>query len=55
MAFQMGITVMASAWGGVKLDEYLQWKFPVFTVVFSLLGVTLAVYISIRDFIKKDK
>ncbi len=52
IAFQMGITVFVGAYGGVKLDEYLHWGFPVFTVVFSILSVVLAMYNSIKDFLK---
>jgi hypothetical protein len=28
-------------------------RFPVFTVLFSFLSVSLAIYISIKDFLKK--
>lgn len=52
IAFQMGITVFAGTYLGVKLDEYLDWKFPIFTILFSLLSVALAMYYSIKDFIK---
>ena len=60
IAFQMGLTVFVGAYGGVKLDEYLQWNFPVFTITLSILSVALAMYSSIKDFIKmgnkpKDK
>ncbi len=52
IAFQMGLTVFVGAYGGVKLDEYLQWGFPIFTVSFSILAVVIAMYSSIKDFIK---
>jgi len=52
IAFQMGLTVFVGAFGGVKLDEYLQWGFPIFTITFSILAVALAMYSSIKDFIK---
>ena len=55
IAFQMAIIIFGSTFGGVKLDEYLKWNFPIFTLVFSILGVVLAIYFSIRDFIKMDK
>jgi hypothetical protein len=38
--------------GGMKLDKWLGLKFPVFTVVLSLLGTGIAVYYGIRDFLK---
>ena len=48
----MGITVFAGAYGGVKLDEYLHWGFPIFTVLLSIVAVVIAMYFSIKDFIK---
>ncbi len=39
MGLQMGITIFVFAWAGVKLDEWLQLKFPIFTLVLSLAGV----------------
>ncbi|OIP00745.1 MAG: hypothetical protein AUJ98_06390 [Bacteroidetes bacterium CG2_30_33_31] len=56
MAFQMGIIVFASAFGGVKLDEYISsMDFPLFTITLTIFGVFAAVYISIKDFINTDK
>lgn len=55
MAFQMGIIVFGGSYGGVLLDRYLNWKFPVFTVTFSILSVIIAVYFFIRDLLKSDK
>jgi len=49
---QMIVIVVAGAFGGVKLDGYLKWNFPLFTLVFSLLGVSLAIYVAIKDFLK---
>lgn len=54
MAFQMGITIALGVWGGMKLDEYFPLgKFPVFTIVFSLLSVFGAMYWVIKDLLKK--
>jgi uncharacterized membrane protein YedE/YeeE len=56
MAFQMGVIILGSAWGGVELDKYLDtWEFPVFTLVFSILGVFLALYLSLKDLIKTNR
>lgn len=49
----MIVIVLAGVFGGLKLDEYLQWKIPLFTVLLSLLGVFAAVYFAIKDFLKK--
>jgi hypothetical protein len=52
LAFQMLFIILAGVFGGLKLDEGLQWRFPVFTVVVSLLAVALAIYFAIKDFLK---
>ncbi|MDF1550841.1 MAG: AtpZ/AtpI family protein [Bacteroidales bacterium] len=53
LSIQMIVIVLAGVFGGLKLDEYLQWKIPLFTVLLSLLGVFAAVYFAIKDFLKK--
>jgi len=53
MASQMAITIFLGVWGGMKLDSYFQFDTPVMTLICSLLGVTLAVYIVIRDVLRK--
>jgi hypothetical protein len=54
MAFQMGITIALGVWGGMKLDEsFPLGKFPIFTIVLSLLGVFGAMYWVIKDLLKK--
>jgi F0F1-type ATP synthase assembly protein I len=45
--------VLAGVFGGIKLDEWLQWKFPLFTILLSILGVFAAIYFAIKDFLKK--
>ncbi len=53
MATQMAITIFLGVWGGVQMDKYLQFETPIMTLVLSLLGVVLAVYIVIRDVLPK--
>lgn len=54
MGFQMGAIIFLGMFGGIKLDELLGLKkFPVFTLVLSLLSVFLAIYFAIKDFLKK--
>lgn len=52
LAFQMIAVIFVGVFGGIKLDAWLKLKFPVFTIILSLLAVTLAVYYGIRDFLK---
>ena len=52
IAFQMLLIILIGVFGGIKLDKYLNWEFPVFTVVFSILSVFLSIYFAIKDFIK---
>jgi len=49
----MGILIFAGAFGGTKLDNKLNLTFPVFTVILSLLGVFIALYLVIKEFIQK--
>jgi F0F1-type ATP synthase assembly protein I len=53
MATQMMAIILVGTFGGVKLDEYLNMKIPVFTLVLTLLSIFLAIYFVIKDFIKK--
>ncbi len=52
LAFQMIAIILVMTWIGTKLDKYLSLNTPVFTVIFSLLGVFAAIYTSLRDFLK---
>lgn len=61
MAFQMGIIIFGSAYGGVKLDEYtkahgyIMAEFPIFTLTFTILGVAIAMYLFLKDLFKHTK
>jgi len=54
MATQMGITIFLGVWGGIKLDEFFPAYSPLFTLILSLLGVVLAIYLVIKDLLKKQ-
>ena len=51
MAFQMAGIIGLSVYGGQKLDKYFDNKTPVYTIVFSLLGIFVAMYLVLRDLI----
>jgi len=52
MGFQMVAIIGLGVFGGVKLDELISWRFPIFTIILALLSVSLAIYISIKDLLK---
>ena len=54
---QMGLIIALSAWGGSALDEKQNNEKPIFTIIFSLLGVALGLYVLLKQVIKisRDK
>ena len=52
IAVKMIVVIVAGTFGGRKLDDITGLEFPVFTLVLSLLSVSLAMYIVIRDLIR---
>lgn len=55
LGIQMAVIVVAGAFGGRALDKWVQWHFPVFTVVLTLLGIVLSIVYGIREFFKHQK
>ncbi len=55
IAIQMAIIITVGVLGGYKLDGFLNLKFPVFTLIFSVMSVALAVYLAIRDIIRYNQ
>ena len=53
IAFQMLVIILIGVLGGYKLDGLLKIKFPVFTLILSIFSVSLAIYVAIKDFLKK--
>jgi F0F1-type ATP synthase assembly protein I len=53
LAFQMMSIIVIGTFAGLKLDQYTNFKFPLFTLLLSLISVFSAIYIGIKDFIKK--
>ncbi len=52
LAFQMLAVILIGVFGGIKLDNWVGWTFPVFTVVLSLTSVCFAIYFAIKEFLK---
>jgi len=55
MAIQMAAVITLGVFGGKKMDEWLGLKQPIFTLLLSLVSVFAAIYISIKDFLKRKK
>jgi F0F1-type ATP synthase assembly protein I len=55
IGFQMLAIILIGVFGGVKLDQWLELKAPVFTVILSILSVILAIYYAVKDLIRLDK
>lgn len=53
IAFQMIAVILFCIWGGIQLDKLIAFKFPVFTVVLSILSVFIALYLVLKDLLKK--
>ena len=51
MGFQIGATIFAGVFGGLKLDEWCNTGFPVFTLILSIISFFAAIYIAIKDFL----
>lgn len=49
MGFQMIVIIGGGIWGGYLLDKWVNWKFPVFILLGSIISVGLAIYYFIRD------
>jgi F0F1-type ATP synthase assembly protein I len=51
VAIQMAVIIAAGVFGGYKLDGFLNTT-PLFTIIFSVAGVAIAIYLSIKDVLK---
>ena len=52
LTIQMMVIIFGGTYCGVRLDKYMAWKFPLFTVVLALLSVVFAVWYVVRAFLK---
>lgn len=53
IAVQMIVIITIMTYAGVWLDNRREAETPVFTLILSLLGVFIALYTSLKDFIGK--
>ena len=55
IGLQMGGFIFLLTWAGVKLDDLVQFKIPVFTLVLSLFSVVGAIWSLIKETGKMGK
>ncbi|MGY8927537.1 MAG: AtpZ/AtpI family protein [Flavobacteriales bacterium] len=55
LGVQMIVLIGGGAWGGQLLDDKMQNEKPVFTIIFSLLGIFTSLYFVIREANKLSK
>ena len=55
LGVQMIVLIGGGAWGGQLLDDKMQNEKPIFTIVFSLLGIFASLYFVIREANKLSK
>lgn len=55
MAIQMGLIIGLSAWGGHRLDLHYHTSKPIFTIILSLAGIGISLYLVLKDFIHPKK
>ena len=49
MSTKIALAILAGVYGGKYLDEYWALKTPIFTLILSMLGLALALYIIIKE------
>ena len=49
----MVVIILAGAFGGKALDNWLNWDFPVFTLALTLLCAAAAIIYGMRELFKK--
>ena len=54
ISFQMLATIGVFAFIGYELDEYQHTKAPIFTAIFSLIGVIISLYQVVKQLNKKE-
>ncbi|WP_281169822.1 AtpZ/AtpI family protein [Flexithrix dorotheae] len=52
IATKMAITILIGVFTGIKLDEWISWEIPVFTLVLTILSSAFSIYIIIKGITK---
>jgi F0F1-type ATP synthase assembly protein I len=49
MSVKIALAILAGVYSGKYIDDYLQMETPIFTLLLSMLGLALAMYIIILE------
>jgi F0F1-type ATP synthase assembly protein I len=52
LAFQMLAVILAGVWLGWKMDIWISTR-PLFTILLSILSVIIAIYMVVKDLLRK--
>jgi hypothetical protein len=55
LAFQTIVIIGGSVFAGVNFDRWLELKIPVFTLLLSILGIGISLYLLVKDILKKNE
>lgn len=55
IAVQMLLIILIGVFGGMKIDQWIAWRFPIFTTILSVSAVILSIYIVTKDLWGKSK
>ena len=55
LAFQMIAIILAFVWAGKKIDEIYFGGRSIFIIILSLIGVIIAMYVVLKDFLTISK
>lgn len=55
IAIQMGVIIGGAAYGGSALDEHYKNETPVWTIVCSLAGIAIGLYLVIKEVVNISK
>lgn len=55
LATQLMALMAVSVWGGMKLDEWIGWKFPVLLISLPVIALCLSLWQLIKEFNKPKK
>ena len=53
LATQWMVMMLAGVWVGLKLDKYLQWRVPVFVILFPLVALVISLIGIVKEFNRK--